>query len=227
MRAQWQKSLTDANARGMHSHGVLRVENYVKKLAMGSINPHPDIKTLSESPFSAVLDGDNGLGCIVSQKAAELCRCKAEAVGIGCVSVRNSNHYGTSAYYCEQMAGDDMIAFSCSNVEPIMAPPGATKWPLAQPLLHGSSSGRHRNFCSDMASSQIAWGRLWTTVSAAKSYQINGQLTLRAIQQMTLTERVFLMPMGAHKGIWHRCTAGNPMLSAFRWCVRRQNSGHV
>lgn len=195
------KSLTTANASGMHSHGVLRVENYVKKIQMGSVNPHPNIKMISESPFSAVLDGDNGLGCIVSQRAAELCRSKAEAVGIGCVSVRNSNHYGTSAYYCEQMAQDDMIAFSCSNVEPIMAPPGATRVAIGNnPLCMVAPAGRYPNFCSDMASSQVAWGKVM-------DYRLSGRLlpdkwAIDANGNPTddPNQAAFLMPMGAHKG---------------------------
>ena len=194
-------SLVAANARGVHSHGVLRVENYVKKLQRGSVNPHPKIQTVSETPFSAVLDGDNGLGCIVSSYAAALCRRKAEAVGIGCVSVRNSNHYGTSAYYCEQMAGDDMIAFSCSNVEPIMAPPGATRVAIGNnPFCMVAPAGRYPHFCSDMASSQVAWGKVMDFRLKGKRLPEKWAIDADGNPTDDPNLAAFLMPMGAHKG---------------------------
>ena len=195
------ESLVEANVRGMHSHGVLRVENYVKKLQVGSTNPHPNIRIVRETPVSAVLDGDNGLGAIVSVRAMELCRKKAEESGIACVTVRNSNHYGTSAYYCERMAKDDMIAFSCSNGEPIMAPPGAKRVAVGNnPFCMVAPAGKYPNFCSDMATSQIAWGKVMDYRLQKK--KLPGLFAVDENGNATDDPELarFLMPMGAHKG---------------------------
>ena len=75
--------------------------------------------------MTAVLDGDHGIGSIVGTKAMILCWEKAEKCGMAAVGIRNSNRYGTSAYYCEHMSRGDMIAFRCSNAEPCTTPPGA------------------------------------------------------------------------------------------------------
>jgi len=194
-------SLLDANLRGMHSHGVLRVENYIKRIKLGGTDPHAEIKVIRETPISAVLDGGNGLGAIVSTKAMEICRRKAEEVGIGCVAVRNSNHYGTSAYYCERMAKDDMIAFSCSNVEPLMGPPGATKVAIGNnPFSMVTPAGKYHYVASDMATSQVAWGKVLNyrlldqKLPGLYGVDENGNATDDPHASK------FLAPMGAHKG---------------------------
>ena len=194
-------SLVDANIRGMHSHGVLRVENYIKRIQQGGTDPHAEIRIVRETPFSATIDGGNGLGSVVSTHAMRICRAKAEEVGIACVAVRNSNHYGTAAYYCEQLAGDDMIAFSCSNVEPLMAPPGATRVAIGNnPFCMVAPAGKHPFISSDMATSQVAWGKVL-------NYRLNEEKLpgLWAIDENgnatddPMAAR-FLMPMGMHKG---------------------------
>ena len=194
-------SLVDANVRGMHSHGVLRVENYIKRLKSGGTNPHPHIRVIRDTPISATIDGDNGLGSVVSTYAMRLCRAKAEESGIACVAVRNSNHYGTAAYYCERLAGNDMIAFSCSNVEPLMAPPGATRVAIGNnPFCMVAPAGKHPFISSDMATSQVAWGKVL-------NYRLNEERLpgLWAIDEKgnptdDAVAARFLMPMGMHKG---------------------------
>jgi len=194
-------SLLDANLRGMHSHGVLRVENYIKRIKTGGTNPYANIQIIRETPFSAVIDGDNGLGAVISSKAAGLCRKKAEEVGISCVAVRHSNHYGTSAYWCEKMAKNDMIAFSCSNVEPLMGPPGATKVAIGNnPFSMVTPAGRYHYVTSDMATSQVAWGKVL-------NYRLLDQKLPGAYgvdERGNATDNPhlakFLAPMGAHKG---------------------------
>lgn len=194
-------NLVEANARGVNSHGVLRVENYLNKIKLGSANPTPNIKTVHESPFSAVLDGDNGLGAVVGTEGMRVCRKKAEEVGIGCVAVRNSNHYGSAAYYCLRMAQDDMIAFSCSNVEPLMGPPGAKTVVIGNnPFCMAAPSGKYGLFCSDMATSQIALGKVLD--HRITKTKLPGMYAIDADGNPTDDPDAakFLMPTGLHKG---------------------------
>lgn len=194
-------NLLDANARGMHSHGVLRVENYIKRIKSGASDPHAELTVLHETPFSATIDAHDGLGAVVGTKAARLCRKKAEEAGIGVVTVKNSNHYGTSAFYCEQMAGDDMIAFSCSNVEPLMAPPGATKVAIGNnPFCMCAPGGKHGAIISDMATSQVALGKVLDF--RLKNKKLPGPYGIDENGNATDDPNAvkFLAPMGAHKG---------------------------
>ena len=194
-------NLVDANERGMHSHGVLRVENYIKRMQQGGTDGQAEVKVLHETPISATLDGGNGLGAVVSTKAMRMCREKAEQFGIACVTIRNSNHYGTSAYYCEKMAGDDMIAFSCSNVEPLMGPPGATKVAIGNnPFAMVAPANKQKFVSTDMATSQVAWGKVLDY--RLKDLTLPGPFGVDANGNATTNphEARFLAPMGLHKG---------------------------
>lgn len=194
-------NLLDANCRGMDSHGVLRVENYVKRIHTGGSVPNAEVKLIRETPVSAVLDGGDGLGAVVSTKAADLCRAKAEKNGIAAVAIRNSNHYGTSAYYCEKMAGKDMIAFSCSNVEPLMAPPGATRVAIGNnPFCMAAPCGKYGEIISDMATSQVAWGKVLNYRLLDK--KLPGPWGIDENGNATDDPHAakFLAPMGLHKG---------------------------
>ena len=194
-------NLIDANCRGMDSHGVIRVENYINRLNNGGSDPNAEIKVIRETPVSALLDAGNGLGQVVSTKAAKLCRKKAEEMGMAAVVMRNSNHYGTSAYYCEMMAQNDMIAFSCSNVEPLMAPPGATRVAVGtNPFSVVAPCGKYTEIATDMATSQVALGKVLNYRLLGK--KLPGPFGIDEEGNTTdVPNKVkFLAPMGLHKG---------------------------
>ncbi len=84
--------LATADLRGIDSHGVARLHTYFDMLTLGRINPKPTIRIVRESPSTATIDGDNGLGLVVGPKANEIAMAKAAEAGSGWVSVSNSNH---------------------------------------------------------------------------------------------------------------------------------------
>ena len=86
--------LLSADLRGVDSHGIARLIGYVRLWETGRINARPEIKIVHETPSTAVIDGDAGLGLVVAPYAMQVALRKAEAVGSGWVSVQNSNHFG-------------------------------------------------------------------------------------------------------------------------------------
>src|SRR5688500_17728935 len=87
------KVLLSADLRGIDSHGVARLSGYVRLWEAKRVNATPDIKTIHETPSTAVVDGDSGLGLVIAPHAMEIAIKKAQAVGTGWVSVQNSNHF--------------------------------------------------------------------------------------------------------------------------------------
>src|SRR5687767_6913095 len=65
------QSLLSADLRGIDSHGVARLSGYVRLQEAGRVNPKPDIKTVHETPSTAVVDGDSGLGLVVAPHAMD------------------------------------------------------------------------------------------------------------------------------------------------------------
>ena len=114
--------LVSADLRGVDTHGVARLSSYVRLWENGRINAVPEIQVIHQTPSTAVLDGDSGLGLIVAPEAMALAIKKAEQVGTGWVAVKNSNHYGIAGYHAMLALEHDMIGMSMTNATPLVAP---------------------------------------------------------------------------------------------------------
>jgi len=88
------KTLLSADLRGIDSHGIARLSGYVRLWEVKRVNATPYIKIIHETPSTAVVDGDSGLGLVVAPFAMQVAIEKAKQVGTGWVSVQNSNHFG-------------------------------------------------------------------------------------------------------------------------------------
>src|SRR2546426_672801 len=104
-----------ADLRGIDSHGVARLHTYFDMLSLGRINPRPKLVVVRQSPSTATVDGDNGLGLVIAPRANEIALEKAAQFGSGWVSVRNTNHFGIAGYYPLQALKRDLIGWAMTN----------------------------------------------------------------------------------------------------------------
>lgn len=121
------KIITDvllwADKHGFDSHGVNRLKSiYLDRIRDGIVNPVTKYEIVRESPGTAVIDGNNGMGHVIGQKAMKLAMEKASKTGIAMVAVRNSSHYGSAGYYAMMAAAEDMIGMTGTNARPSIAP---------------------------------------------------------------------------------------------------------
>lgn len=153
--------LVQADLRGIDSHGVARLIGYVRLWEADRINSAPKIKIIHETPSTAVVDGDSGLGLVVAPKAMKIAMQKAEKVGTGWVSVKNSNHYGIAGYHAMMALENDMVGISMTNASPLVAPTFATERMLGtNPIAVAIPSGKEPPFVADMATTTAANGKL-------------------------------------------------------------------
>lgn len=153
--------LIKADLRGIDSHGVARLTGYVRLWEAGRINPSPDIKVIHETPSTAVIDGDRGLGLIVAPKAMEIAMGKAKNVGSGWVSVKNSNHFGIAGYHAMMALENDMVGIAMTNASPLVAPTFATERMLGtNPIAVAIPAGKQPPFVADLATTTAANGKL-------------------------------------------------------------------
>jgi LDH2 family malate/lactate/ureidoglycolate dehydrogenase len=103
------RCLVEADLRDVHSHGVIRLPVYAERLAAGATNPRPRVRVVRETRTTAVVDGDNGMGQLVSERAMRIAIDKAAEGDCVFVSVFNSNHNGTEAYFAEMAARAGMV----------------------------------------------------------------------------------------------------------------------
>lgn len=120
-------SLVDADLRGVHSHGVLRVPEYVKKLTEDGVKPRGRPKIVKEMGACLVVDGGNSMGQIGAHFAMEQTLEKAVSTGIAAAAIRSSNHCGALAYFAMQALKHDMIGIATTNALPTMAPWGGSE----------------------------------------------------------------------------------------------------
>lgn len=169
--AEWvAHSLTQADARSLSSHGVVRLlPVYVRRLQRGTTNPHPAIRTIRQRAGTAVIDGDGGPGQVVGRAAMDLALEMAESSGIATVGVRNSSHYGVGALYAEQATHRNMVGIALTNATPNMPPAGGrSRYFGTNPLTIGVPSGGDHPLLLDMSTSVVARGRI---VMAEKNNQ--------------------------------------------------------
>jgi LDH2 family malate/lactate/ureidoglycolate dehydrogenase len=150
-----------ADLRGIDSHGVARLTGYVRLWEKQRINPRPDIKIVHETPTTATIDGDAGLGLVVAPFAMRIAIEKAEKYGSGWVSVRNSNHFGIAGYHALMAVEKDMIGFAMTNASPLVAPTFSNERMLGtNPMCYAFPAGKYPPVIVDMATSAAANGKL-------------------------------------------------------------------
>jgi LDH2 family malate/lactate/ureidoglycolate dehydrogenase len=155
------ETLISADLRGIDSHGVARLSGYIRLWEAKRINAIPAIKIIHETPSTAVVDGDSGLGLVVGNYAMDVAIKKAEAVGTGWVSVCNSNHFGIAAHHAMKALERDMIGIVMTNASALVAPTFSRERMLGtNPICVAVPAGSEPPFVADLATTTAANGKL-------------------------------------------------------------------
>ena len=57
--------MAEADLQGSDGHGVTRLPQYVRRIKAGGFNVRPNIRVVREQASTALLHGDNGMGCLL------------------------------------------------------------------------------------------------------------------------------------------------------------------
>lgn len=197
--------LVGDDLRGVLSHGLIRVRNYVQRLTAGAIDPVGKPRVLRHSGGTALIDGGNAMGQVVAVRAMETALDLAAREGTGSVAVKGSNHFGTCAHYARIAADRHMIGIATTvSAGNVMAP-----WGAAEPLLGNNPIGiavpakNHPHLVLDVSFSVVAGGKV--LLAAQRGEQIpptwalgpDGRPETDAVRA---AENVVVQPLGGHKG---------------------------
>ncbi len=153
--------LVAADMRGIDSHGVARLSGYVRLQQAGRANMNPDWKIIHQTPSTATIDADGGLGLAVAPKAMDIAIEKAKQVGTGWVAIQHSNHFGIAAYHAMKALEHDMIGIVMTNASPLVAPTHSKERMLGtNPICYAFPAGKHLPIVVDLATSTAANGKL-------------------------------------------------------------------
>ena len=154
--------LLESDRHGIESHGCNRFKPiYIDRIKSGILNPVTKIDILKETPTTAVLDANDGMGMVASKKAMDMCIEKAHKYGMGMVAVRNSSHYGIAGYWTGLAAKENMIGISGTNARPSVAPTfGVENMLGTNPLTFSMPTDEPFPFTLDCATSVIQNGKI-------------------------------------------------------------------
>ncbi|MDQ2055596.1 Ldh family oxidoreductase [Halobellus sp. H-GB7] len=155
--AQTAEVLVSADARGKHSHGLLRLPRFVRGIESGNVDPTGSIDVVSETGGAATISGGSRLGPVVASAAAAEAMDRADEFGVGVVGVHDSNHLGMLGYYTDQLQREGYVGIAITNTEPAMPPHGGSEPVLGtNPIAIGLPTEPVFNL--DMSTSAIARG---------------------------------------------------------------------
>jgi len=156
--------LVASDLRGVDTHGVIRFNPnawYVKWLRDGAMTAKPNIRVVTETASTALLDADNGMGMVAGHRAMELAIKKAKESGVGIVTVRNSRHYGMSAYYSMLALPHDLIGIAMTNASRQVVPTFGREARFGtNPICFAVPAKDEKPFVLDMATTTAAAGKL-------------------------------------------------------------------
>jgi len=195
------KVLIWANLRGVDSHGVQRVPQYLERVGNGLMNAQPNIRIVGETSATVLIEADRALGPVVTTFAMEQVIGKARNTGVGWGFVRNTTHQGAIGYYSFMAAEKAMagICWVCSL--PNMAPYGARAGGVDNsPIAIGIPSKHGRPLILDIATSVAAAGKLQVAIDRSEMIPIGWALDTQGNPTTDPQCAAILLPVGGHKG---------------------------
>lgn len=197
-------SLLFANLRGVDSHGIIRLKIYCERLRAGGFNAAARVSVLRENVSTALLDGHNGFGQLGAVAAMDRAVAMAGETGIGFVAVRNSNHFGASAFYALRAVKAGMVGLAATNTGPTMAPSGGREKRLGNNALAlAIPAGKHPPLILDMAMGAAAWGKIFVARQEKKKIPASWALDKHGVptdDPDVAADGGLIQPFGGYKG---------------------------
>ncbi|MGB7398489.1 Ldh family oxidoreductase [Castellaniella sp.] len=152
--------LLDAELRGVHSHGLLRLPRVIERIRSGACNPHVRGNGVWTGTAFLAMDGEHGFGPVVACHALEMLYARVESTGVAVAAVRNSEHLGMLAWYAQQVAEKGLILIALTVSEALVHPWGGSQAMLGTNPIAIGVPAAPRPFVLDMATSLVSMGKI-------------------------------------------------------------------
>jgi 3-dehydro-L-gulonate 2-dehydrogenase len=188
---------------GVYTHGLNRFPTFVEYLKLGLVRP--DAEPTKEGGLGAIEQWNGNLGpgilnaAFCMNRAIEL----AKGNGIGCVAIKNTNHWMRGGTYGWQAAEAGYISISFTNTIANVPPWGGLDPRLGNNPLVIAVPRKNGHIVLDMAISQYSFGKLFQYKSHNEElplpggYDSEGNLSTDAA---AIIESKRTLPIGFWKG---------------------------
>ena len=234
-------ALVEADSQGGSTHGVSRLNIYIRRIQGGLIDPAAELVVDQRRPAVLAVDAADGLGQVQAIKTLRLLAPLARQYGIASATVRRSQHFGSLSYYCNWAARQGLVLVAMTNCEPAMSPAGgAEAFFGTNPIAAGFPTGKGFPLIVDLATSRVARGNIIAAAKAGRpiptgwALDVDGNPTTDAAAALAGT----VLAMAGHKGaalatmvelfsgVLSGAAVGSEIGSMYKHMDRRQNVGH-
>lgn len=189
-----------ADLRGMGSHGVMRVPQYVRFIAKGDLNPKPAIARRHEGPAVVLLDADRAAGPVAMMEGMRAACEKARSAGVGLALVKSTTHTAALGYYTQRAAREGFAAIALAASLPLMAYHGSRAAGVSTAPLSIAVPGEEEPYALDMASSMISMGALAQARRSGAALPPDVVLTAEGEPTTDAAKAAIPLPLGGAKG---------------------------
>ncbi|MBI2770898.1 MAG: Ldh family oxidoreductase [Burkholderiales bacterium] len=196
--------MTEAELQGSDGHGLIRLAPYARRIKAGGVNVRPNIRVVKEKAAMALLDGDNGMGHLVMQRAAQIAIEKARNCGVAWVGARLSNHAGPASLYARMPLAHDMIGmyYAVGNANHLPPWGGLDMLLSTNPIAVAVPAGEEPPVVLDMATTVAAYGKVKAKAQRGEQMPVGWMIDRQGnpLTDPKRSEEGFLMPIGGYKG---------------------------
>ncbi|KRM44194.1 Ldh family oxidoreductase [Lentilactobacillus parafarraginis] len=186
------ETLTDADLRGITSHGIQRLAMYDRKIRAKAIIPYNKWTVVRHTKSSLLVDANHTMGQLVSAFTMDHVVSKAQRHGISVGVVRHSNHFGAAGYYARMAAKAGLIGIVATNTNPLLVPPRANQPFLGSNPLAFAFPTQNAPFVFDAATSTVSLGKIEVLLKNNQSipgeWAVNGDRQTQTDPQTVLDE---------------------------------------
>lgn len=196
--------MAQADLQGSDGHGVIRLPQYARRILAGGVNTRPTIRVAQERAATALIDGDNGMGHLVMQRATEMAIEKARTCGMAWVGSQFSNHAGPASLYARMPLAHDMIGlyFAVGNANHLPPWGGLDMLLSTNPIAVAVPALHEAPIVLDMATTVAAYGKVKAKAQRGEMMPEGWMIDRlgKPLLDPTQSDEGFLLPIGGYKG---------------------------
>ena len=198
-------NLVQAEMRGIRSHGLVQVANYVRLIQQKKINAQPEISIIRESPSTLAIDADFAPGAVAGTFAMKKTIEKALNTGLAVATVKNATHFGFAAYYASLALPHNLIGLAFTSTGAVVAPFGGSEKQLGtNPICVAVPAGTHRPVIFDAATSNAAFNKIFFAYTEGRTIPSDWAITADGRPTENPADVIehggVLLPFGSYKG---------------------------
>ncbi|MDN5211718.1 3-dehydro-L-gulonate 2-dehydrogenase [Fulvivirgaceae bacterium BMA12] len=192
-----------ASLDGVNSHGVNRFPFFLKTIKRGWVKV--DAEPVKVSTFGALeqWDGKLGPGNLNAHFCMDTAISLARKHGIGCVAIRNTNHWIRAGNYGLQAAEAGQIGICFTNAKPNMVVWGGKEAKTGNNPLVIAIPNQQHPLLLDMSVSLYSYGKLWEYANRNEALPFDGGLDSQGTitkDPLKIIQSELALPAGLWKG---------------------------